>query len=66
MSQTLTVLFIGDIVGNPGMNTIPETEPTLIEELDIQRYVSVNPAEKRMLISRILDKDIAPLVEGLS
>ncbi|MFN4766852.1 MAG: DEAD/DEAH box helicase [Ignavibacteria bacterium] len=46
--------------------SIPETEPTLIEEFDIQRYVSVNPAEKRMLISRILDKDIAPLVEGLS
>jgi len=36
--------------------SIPETEPTLIEEFDIQRYVSVNPAEKRMLISRILDK----------
>ena len=46
--------------------SLPETEPTLIEEFDIQRYVSVNPAEKRILISRVLDKDIAPLVEDLS
>ena len=43
--------------------SLPETEPTLIEEFDIQRFVSVNPAEKRILISRVLDKDIAPLVE---
>ena len=27
---------------------------------------SVNPAEKRILISRVLDKDIAPLVEDIS
>ena len=46
--------------------SLPETEPTLIEEFDIQRYVSVNPAEKRIMISRVLDKDIAPLVEDLS
>ena len=46
--------------------SLPETEPTLIEEFDIQRYVSVNPAEKRILIFRVLDKDIAPLVQDLS
>lgn len=46
--------------------SLPETEPTLIEEFDIQRFVSVNPAEKRILVSRVLDKDIAPLVEDLS
>jgi len=46
--------------------SLPETEPTLIEEFDIQRFVSVNPAEKRILISRVLDKDIAPLVEDIS
>ena len=46
--------------------SLPETEPTLIEEFDIQRFVSVNPTEKRILISRVMDKDLAPLVEDLT
>lgn len=46
--------------------SIPETEPTLMEQYDIQRYVSVNDTEKRILISRIQEIDLIAYVENLS
>lgn len=46
--------------------SIPETEPTLMEQYDIQKYVSVNDTEKRILISRIQEIDLSAFVENLS
>jgi SNF2 family DNA or RNA helicase len=68
--HTIPCLFVEKIDADNSLylrvsQTMPGAEPTLIEQYDLQKYVTINEMEKVLQISDIISMDITHQVEEL-